>query len=339
MSTLPCPKRLRVNSDRRTVMALFAGLALSGCLPQRQTTLIVGSAAGGGNDQLARLFARTLLRQTGLGLVVENEGKAGGRLALDHLAASRPDGSTLGLLPPSFLYRMMTGKAGASWNLTGFGWIGGVSAERRVLVVNARSGIRSVQDLIKSRTRVTLAASAVDSPNYVEPLIINALLGTRLKPVPGYSGGARSLAVLSGEVDGMVAGYDTIAPILATPGSRLLLRLNDLDLPDRSPVPTLASLARPGEGRALLDLIETSARIGQVFALPPDPQPGALDLWTRRFHAIIEDPQFRHEASQRGMSLEATTGREIAAALTRLADPAGPTLKALAPVMASGLKR
>jgi len=324
------------NADRRAVLALFTGLALAGCLPPHETHLIVGSSAGGGNDDLARLFAKTLLRQTSERLTVENEGKAGGKLALDHLAASPGDGTTLGLLAPSFLYRMLQKEVGASWSLSSFGWIGGVSAERRVLVFNAKSRIRTLDDLLNRKTPVTLAASSVASPNYIEPLIINQLLGTSLKPVPGYSGGARTLAVMSGEVDGLVAGSDSIGPILDAPGSQLVLRLNSLDLPAHPGVPTLSGLARGPDAVALLDLIETSARIGQVFALPPNPQDKALALWTRRFHAVIEDPDFRREASQRGMGLEATTGREIATALARLSNPSGPTLEALSRVMARG---
>lgn len=327
---------LSVNSNRRSVMASFAALAMAACLPPKDSHLIVGSSAGGGNDDLARLFAETLLRQSGVRLTVENQGKAGGRLALDHLAASRGDGSTLGLLAPSFLYRMLQKEAGASWSLASFGWIGGVSAERRVLVVNGRSGIRNLEDLHNRSRPVTLAAASVASPNYIEPLIVNQVLGTHLKPVPGYSGGARTLAVLSGEVDGIVAGFDSIGPILETPGSQILLRLNSLALPGHGEVPSLADLSKGPDARALLDLIETSARIGQVFALPPGPQPEALALWTRRFHEVIEDTTFREAAKQRGMSLEATTGREITTALARLSDHGGPTLAALSRVMAAG---
>jgi len=336
VSILPCIPSPLAKADRRAVLGLFAGLALAGCMPPHETRLIVGSSAGGGNDDLARLFAKTLLRQTSERLTVENEGKAGGKLALDHLAASPVDGTTLGLLAPSFLYRMLQKEVGASWSLSSFGWIGGVSAERRVLVVNARSGIRTLDDLLGRKTPVTLAASSVASPNYIEPLIINQLLGTRLKPVPGYSGGARTLAVMSGEVDGMVTGFDSVGPLLDAPGNHILLRLNSLELPGKAPVPTLASMAKGPDAADLLDLIETSARIGQVFAMPPNPQAQALPLWTQRFHAVIEDPDFRREAGQRGMGLEATTGREIATALARLANPSGPTLEALSRVMAKG---
>ncbi len=336
MSTFHLPLSPLANADRRGVLAILTGLALAGCLNSHETRLIVGSSAGGGNDDLARLFAATLLRQTGDRLTVENEGKAGGKLALDHLAAAAGDGTTLGLLAPSFLYRMLQKEVGASWSLSSFGWIGGVSAERRVLVVNGRSGITSLEDLLARKTPVTLAASSVASPNYVEPLIVNHLLGSHLKPVPGYSGGARTLAVMSGEVDGMVAGFESIGPILDAPGSHLVLRLNSLDLPGNAPIPTLASQAKGPDAAPLLDLIETSARIGQVFALPPNADPGALALWTQRFHAVIEDPAFRREAGQRGMGLEATTGREIAIALSRLANPTGPTLGALSRVMNAG---
>lgn len=67
------------------------------------TRIIVGYAAGGAADNLARIYAEQL-RQDGLGTVlVENKPGASARLALDFVKKSKPDGKTI-FVGPSPLF-------------------------------------------------------------------------------------------------------------------------------------------------------------------------------------------------------------------------------------------
>ena len=66
--------------------------------------IIVGFAAGGSADTLARLLAERL-RASGYGqtVLVENRVGAAGRLAVEALKGARPDGATILLTPSSML--------------------------------------------------------------------------------------------------------------------------------------------------------------------------------------------------------------------------------------------
>ena len=81
------------------VLALVA--AASGALPaqeawpSRPIKLVVPLTAGGGVDMMARLTAQHLSDQLGQQVVVENQGGAGGTIAANTVARSRPDGYTL----------------------------------------------------------------------------------------------------------------------------------------------------------------------------------------------------------------------------------------------------
>jgi tripartite-type tricarboxylate transporter receptor subunit TctC len=63
--------------------------------PNRPIRMIVGFAAGGGNDLFARLVAQKLGEYIGQNVIVENKPGAGGRLAVEFVESQPPDGYTL----------------------------------------------------------------------------------------------------------------------------------------------------------------------------------------------------------------------------------------------------
>jgi tripartite-type tricarboxylate transporter receptor subunit TctC len=63
--------------------------------PNRPIRLIVGFAAGGGNDIFARLVAAKASDILGQAVVVENKPGAGGRLSAEYVSNQTPDGYTL----------------------------------------------------------------------------------------------------------------------------------------------------------------------------------------------------------------------------------------------------
>lgn len=93
---------------RRQILATVPMLAapsvaraqlLAGGRPLR---LMVPFNPGGAADVLARLYAEAITSQTGQAVVVENRGAANGILAVDAVARSPSDGSTLGVLSVTF---------------------------------------------------------------------------------------------------------------------------------------------------------------------------------------------------------------------------------------------
>jgi tripartite-type tricarboxylate transporter receptor subunit TctC len=80
------------------VIALLAGssaaLAQSD-YPNRPIHVVVGFAAGGGNDIFARLVTKKVSENTGWTIVVDNKPGAGGRIAGQFAAGAAPDGYTV----------------------------------------------------------------------------------------------------------------------------------------------------------------------------------------------------------------------------------------------------
>ena len=322
--------RLVTGMTRRGALALGV-LGLTACAPARpkgRTTLIIGSGTGGGNDAFGQLFARHLQRLTGQTIQVEFETRAGGALAASRLAGAPADGSIIGMLPSKLIYEDQLATPEEASDLARLSLVGGIGADRRVLVVSARSAITSFGALINRAAPVILAASTLSSGAYVEALIVNHLTGAKLKPIPGYAGGARNLAVLSGEADGAVGDLASLQPLLDA-GGRIILRLNDVVEPGSAQAPSLASVARGPDSAALLLLISAVASLGRMFTLPPEASPAVLDGWRSRLETVVADPDFRLAATAQGFNLDQTAGAQVEQVLHQLFDRSTPVIPAL----------
>ena len=75
------------------LISVLSGRAYAQAWPARQVRIVVGFAAGGANDIMARLLAAKLgERIPGSTFVVENRPGAGTLLAADHVARQPADG-------------------------------------------------------------------------------------------------------------------------------------------------------------------------------------------------------------------------------------------------------
>src|SRR5713101_5944725 len=74
---------------------LFAKVVLAQGYPSKPIRLIVPFAAGGGNDNVARLVGKSLSDGLGQQVVIDNRPGAGGVLGAELAAKSAPDGYTL----------------------------------------------------------------------------------------------------------------------------------------------------------------------------------------------------------------------------------------------------
>ena len=77
------------------VLAAAAEARAQDAYPKRVIRVIVGFAAGGGNDIFARLVVNKFQENTGATAIVENKPGAGGRISSEYAAHQPPDGYTV----------------------------------------------------------------------------------------------------------------------------------------------------------------------------------------------------------------------------------------------------
>jgi tripartite-type tricarboxylate transporter receptor subunit TctC len=99
-----------VNLRRRAVLLLVAGAAVLPVVPQiagaqdypsRPIRLVVGFAAGGTQDVIARLIGQRLSEALGQQIVIENRPGASSNIAAEAVIRSPPDGYTLFMVGPN----------------------------------------------------------------------------------------------------------------------------------------------------------------------------------------------------------------------------------------------
>ena len=269
--------------------------------------IVSASSAGGGYDQYARLLARHIGKRIpgAPTIIVQNMPGAEGVKAANFIYNLAPqDGTYIGALPRSLsLSRLYAHhEQSLQFDPFTFQWLGSLKRDTGVLAVNTKSGLQIPEDLKKRQ--VTLSSQASNSPNSMYARMLNALYGSKLKPIEGYEGStAGMLAVERFEVDGHVSGGTTaplknkIAGWMKTGTGKVILQFGmkrDLDYPD---APTVLELIGDPAGRAIFELAFTEQEIGSPYVLGPKVPPAQVEILEKAFIETARDPQFLAEAA------------------------------------------
>jgi tripartite-type tricarboxylate transporter receptor subunit TctC len=184
--------------------------------PTKPVRLIVGVAAGGANDTIARLLAQTLSRRLGQPVVVENRPGAGGNISVEEVANVPPDGQTL-------LFATSSNALGAAfYDSTNINFARDIvpvaSLVRGTLImeVNPAFPAKTIPQFIAyakaNPGKINMASAGIGNTTHLAGVLFMILTGTRFTHVP-YRGGAPAVADLIG---GQVQLYfDGIAGSLA----------------------------------------------------------------------------------------------------------------------------
>lgn len=303
--------------------ALGAGVAGRGAqanaayphLTDRTVTIIVGSEVGNGNDLCGRLLAHYMEGTvSGLKFEVKNVLQAGGMLGAKFLQEGPKDGSMLFTSSTSLLHAQIMEEDGVAFDLKQWDWLGKLTTETWLLIKGPGADFANLEELRAKRTPSSMAVRSTASASYHQVLWVNAMLGTRIKPVPGYKSSERAAAVLKGEVMVTIDSYPSSGPLFDSPVTDLVLRLNDGPVPERfKGRPLLADLVADRPDLApIVSFFEANAKLGRWFALPPGTDPTILAEWRALFEATATRPDFIADLRKLAFELDLMTGPEVA---------------------------
>jgi tripartite-type tricarboxylate transporter receptor subunit TctC len=228
----------------------FAALSLGAAdYPTKPIRIIVGFAAGGAPDTLARVIGEKLAQDWGQPVVVENRTGAQGNTAMVAVAKAAPDGYTLALVPvgnatvnPSLMPNLPYDP------VKDFAPITQIATVENVLVISAQSRIRTLKELIElGRSKTTDLSYATPGAGSLAHLAAEVLAragGFQLNHVP-YRGVTPALTdVIRGEVTMIFAQLSTAKPFID--GGQL--RALGVASKERSTVlPNVPTIAEAGE--------------------------------------------------------------------------------------------
>jgi tripartite-type tricarboxylate transporter receptor subunit TctC len=209
--------------------------------PTRPIRLVVGFAAGGGNDIIARVFGQKLSESLGQPVIVENKPGGGAIIATDYVAKSAPDGYTLllsasGISVNPALYSKLPYDA-----VNDFVAVSQLASFPLIMIVGANSPIRSVTELVayaKANPDKTNYASSSASFQLVTELF-KQKTGAPMQAITYKSANESVLAVISGQVTTTIADAGPVVQQVKSGTARALAVATARRIDDLPDVPTL----------------------------------------------------------------------------------------------------
>jgi len=287
---------------RRQFLYLAAGAALHPAMPRIASALdyptrpvhwIVGFAAGGDADIIARLIGQWLSEQFGQQFIIDNRPGAASNIAIEAAVRAPADGYTLVSVSSTnainaTLYEKL------NFNLiTDIAPVAGIVRAPNVLVVHPSFPARTVPEFIAyakaNPDKINVASTGVGSISYMSGELFKMMTGVNIQHVP-YRGSAPALTDLLG-------GQIRVA-FLPMPGSIEYIRGGKLralavttatrsdQLPD---IPTIGDIV-PG--------YEASVRFG--VGAPKNTPAAIVDKLNREINAGLADSKMKARLADLG---------------------------------------
>lgn len=289
-----------MNATRRGVIAAALAVpaiarAQGGWRPDRQITMIVAYAAGGGTDTAARTIARFMEKDLGQPVVVLNRPGAGGEIGFSELARARPDGYTIGFInTPSIVTVPIERRA--RFSLDDFALIANIVDDPGGIWVLNDNPIRDFQGMLAAaRARpgaVGYGTTGIGSDDHLAMLAIERATNTQFLHIP-FAGSAQvkqnllsraiPLAVMN-----MAEGINEWRQGVIRP----LVQMGATRWEPAAEVPTLKEFS--------LDIVEGSMRGMAAPAGMPAEVMERLALSVRR---TVDDAEFKALAAQQNLPL------------------------------------
>ncbi|MBX9777971.1 MAG: hypothetical protein K2Y71_26620 [Xanthobacteraceae bacterium] len=295
----------------------------------KQLKVSIGySPTGFGYDTYGRLLARHLGRHLpGNPTVVPQNRPGGGSLNLANYIfnAAPKDGTEIALIGRGLAMEPLLGGSAslAKFDSTKFAWIGSMNNEVGGFFIRQPGPVKTLADVLKG-TPLQVGSTGVGGDQHAFTAALNALLGTKLKPISGYPGTQEiMLAVERGELDGIVGYSWGVAKSgnkaqLDNGSLKIILQIafrKHKELPD---IPLIADLITNPDDRQVLEMIFSRNAMGRPVVAPPGVDPRVVEVLRKAFADTMRDPQFIADGAKIGLELEFVGGAEVQSMIERL---------------------
>lgn len=218
--------------------------------PARAVRIVVPVPAGGLQDSLARALAYELSSVWGQAVIVDNRPGASGVIGAEFAAKSAPDGHTVFMTDSVTLMTNQFLRRGLPYDpANAFAPVIGIARGSDVLIVNAESPRRSVQELIAAaRARpggLNYGSFGVGSAAHLDTEAFSEAAGIKATHIP-YKGGPEIIkAILGGQLDFAFTGVTAALPLIRAGRLRALGFADRQRSPAMPEVPTLVEAGLP----------------------------------------------------------------------------------------------
>lgn len=228
-----------------------ASAATAQNFPAKPVKLLVGFAAGGPTDVIARVIAQDMAASLGQSVLVENKTGANSLIATQEVKRAPADGYTLMVTTLSHNVNAILMADKKPYDpIKDFETISLVCFLPLVAVAKGDSPLNSIQDVVKAAKAkpgdVSYASAGNGGSAHLAAALLENLSGTKMTHVP-FRGNAPALTeVLAGRVSFMFYPMIGIADQVAQKRLKALAVSTEKRHPDYPGVPTMAEAGYPG---------------------------------------------------------------------------------------------
>ena len=265
--------------------ALLVPAPASAAFPERDITLIVPWAAGGGTDTLARTLVKNAKKYFGVNINVVNRVGGTGVVGMDSVAKARPDGYTVGVITFNLsTYRLL---AQSDLSYRDFDLIALLNRSPAGLSVKADSQFKTMKELVDYAKAnpgvVTVGHSGPAGAWHLAAAAIAQKYGLKFTFVPFDGAAPTRTALVGGHISMGASGMDEVLQFYQTKQMRILAAVTPTRNPFFPDVPTLAEAGYPLES-----YIYDWRGLGATKGTPPE----ILKVLREGFQKAAEDPDY-----------------------------------------------
>jgi tripartite-type tricarboxylate transporter receptor subunit TctC len=213
------------------------------------------------------------------------------------------------------------GQPGARFDPTEINWLGSLNNEVGVMQVWGTNSVKSIADARQTPVIIGTTSPLTDDEEY--PTLLNNTLGTKFHLVRGYQSiAAVQNALERGEIQGQENSYFGMKQHFPDWRGKMsiLVQLSLTKHPSMPDIPLIFDFIKPDlivKGETLDEVttfwrtILTQQVMGRPFALGPKVPADRVAALRAAFRAMVDDPQFRAEASKVNLELFPMQGDDI----------------------------
>ena len=218
--------------------------------PSRPITLIVPSAAGGPSDTLTRILTERMRSSLGQPIIIENQGTAGGSIAVGRVARAAPDGYTISI--GQFGNYVLNGAIyPLPYDLLkDFELVALLASNPQVIVSKNAMPAQDLQGLIswlkQNPDKAAQGTAGAGSPAHIAGVYLQSITGTRFQFVP-YRGAAPAMQdLVAGQIDLMLDQASNAIPQIRAGRIRAYAVTSKSRLEAAPEIPTVDEAGLPG---------------------------------------------------------------------------------------------
>jgi tripartite-type tricarboxylate transporter receptor subunit TctC len=232
----------------------FATAVRADDYPSRPIRLIVGFAAGGPTDILARVMAQHLSPRLGQQVLVENRPGAGGNTATELVVNAAPDGYTVLVIVTANVINTTFYRKLPFDFMRDVAPVAGLARISYIMAVHPSVPARTVAEFIDHAKanpgRISFASGGVGSSNHLSGELFRVMAGIDIVHVPYRGNAAVYSDLLSGRVQLMFADIGSSLAHVRSGALRGLAVTSRTPLPTLPEMPTVAATVAGYEASA-----------------------------------------------------------------------------------------